>query len=256
MPPRLRLTRREALLGGLSAAGGLLLPGCTHELPPTYGNLLRLGDALTYGAHRTLLSGRSLAREYSRGDISSFPAIGTTDPGNASLPTFNPEFGATYARLRSGGFADWRVSIEGLVARPGQYSLSDLKRMPARTQITRHMCEEGWSAIAEWTGVPLGHVLQAAGILPAARYVTFHTFDYWTDNIDMLDALHPQTLLTYGMNGADLPVPHGGPVRLRVETQVGYKSLKFLRRLVVHDAFDDLGKDGSMKNGWSWYAGI
>jgi len=257
MPPRPRLTRREALLGGLTAAGGALLSGCSsYDLPPTYGNVLRMGDALTYAAHRTLLPGQSLVREYGRADISSFPAIGTTDPGNAALPTFNPAFGERYAQLRAGGFADWRLEIAGKVARPGTYSLADLKRMPARTQITRHLCEEGWSAIAEWTGVPLGHVLQAAGILPSARYVTFQTFDHWTDNIDMLDALHPQTILAYGMNGGDLPVPHGGPVRLRVETQVGYKSLKFLRRLLVHDEFDDLGKDGSMKNGWSWYAGI
>ncbi len=257
MPPRLRLTRREALLGGLTAAGGALLSGCSsYDLPPTYGNVLRMGDALTYAAHRTLLPGQSLVREYGRGDISSFPAIGTTDPGNAALPTFNPAFGERYAQLRGGGFADWRLEIAGKVARPGTYSLADLKGMPARTQITRHMCEEGWSAIAEWTGVPLGHVLQAAGILPSARYVTFQTFDHWTDNIDMLDALHPQTILAYGMNGSDLPVPHGGPVRLRVETQVGYKSLKFLRRLLVHDEFDDLGKNGSIANGWSWYAGI
>lgn len=257
MPPRPRLTRREALLGGLTAAGGALLSGCSsYDLPPTYGNVLRMGDALTYAAHRTLLPGQSLVREYGRADISSFPAIGTTDPGNAALTTFNPAFGERYAQLRAGGFADWRLEIAGKVARPGTYSLADLKRMPARTQITRHLCEEGWSAIAEWTGVPLGHVLQAAGILPSARYVTFQTFDHWTDNIDMLDALHPQTILAYGMNGGDLPVPHGGPVRLRVETQVGYKSLKFLRRLLVHDEFDDLGKDGSIKNGWSWYAGI
>lgn len=254
--PRLRPTRRDVLRGGLTAAGGVLLTGCSHELPPTYGNVLRMGDVLTYAAHRTLLPSRSLAREYSRAEISSFPAIGTTDPGNASLPTFNPAFGETYAQLRHGAFADWRLEVAGRVARPGSYSLADLKAMPARTQITRHMCEEGWSAIAEWTGVPLGHVLQAAGILPSARYVTMQTFDHWTDNIDMLDALHPQTILAYAMNGRALPVPHGAPVRLRVETQVGYKGLKFLRRLLVHDEFDDLGKDGTIVNGWSWYAGI
>lgn len=253
---RLRSSRRELLLGGLSAAGSLLLTGCGHELPPTYGNILRMGDAFTYAAHRALLPSRTMAREYARSEISSFPAIGTTDPGDAALPTFNPAFGGTYARLRHGGFADWRLEIAGRVDKPGTYSLAALRQMPARTQITRHMCEEGWSAIAEWTGVPLAHVLQVAGTLPSARYVTFHTFDWWSDNIDMVDALHPQTILAYAMNGRALPVPHGGPVRLRVETQMGYKSLKFLRRIVVHDAFDDLGKDGSMATGWSWYAGI
>jgi DMSO/TMAO reductase YedYZ molybdopterin-dependent catalytic subunit len=130
------------------------------------------------------------------------------------------------------------------------------KRFPARAQVTRHTCEEGWSAIAEWTGVPLGRVLEAAGILPEARFVNFSSYDDWADGIDLLDAFHPQTLLAYGMNGRDLPVPHGGPVRLRVETQLGYKSMKFLRRIVVTSAFDDGGKNGNIRNGWSWYAGI
>jgi DMSO/TMAO reductase YedYZ molybdopterin-dependent catalytic subunit len=155
-----------------------------------------------------------------------------------------------------GGFADWRLSVEGLVARPGTYSLADLKRFPSRTQITRHTCEEGWSAIAEWTGVPLARVLEAAGMLPTARWVNFYSFDQWADSIDLHDALHPQTLLAYGMNGRDLPVPHGAPVRLRVETQLGYKSMKFLQRIVVNDTFDDGGKNGNIQNGWSWYAGI
>jgi DMSO/TMAO reductase YedYZ molybdopterin-dependent catalytic subunit len=256
MPPRLRLTRRDALIGGLTAAGGLLLTGCATELPPTYGHLLRMADNLTYAAHRALLPGQALAREYSRGDISSFPAIGTTNPADTALPTHHPEFAPVYAELRRGDFADFRLDIAGSVARPGTFTLSDLKRMPARTQITRHVCEEGWSAVAEWTGVPLGHVLQAAGILPTARYVTFQTFDLFGDNIDLLDAFHPQTLLAYGMNGRDLPVPHGGPLRVRVETQIGYKSVKYVRRLLVHDVFDDLGANGPIRNGWSWYAGI
>ena len=99
-------------------------------------------------------------------------------------------------------------------------------------------------------------MLHAAGILPTARYVVFQTFDDWTDNIDLLDALHPQTILAYGMNGRDLPVPHGAPVRLRVETQMGYKSMKFLRRMVVPDEFDDGGAKGNIENGWAWYTGI
>ena len=167
-----------------------------------------------------------------------------------------PNRSEAYGPLRKGGFADWRLSIEGLVARPGTYSLADLKRLPSRTQITRHTCEEGWSAIAEWTGVPLARVLEAAGMLPTARWVNFYSFDQWADSIDLHDALHPQTLLAYGMNGRDLPVPHGAPVRLRVETQLGYKSMKFLQRIVVNDTFDDGGKNGNIQNGWSWYAGI
>jgi DMSO/TMAO reductase YedYZ molybdopterin-dependent catalytic subunit len=130
------------------------------------------------------------------------------------------------------------------------------KRFPSRTQITKHTCEEGWSSIAEWTGVPLRTVLEAAGILPQARFVNFYAFDDIADGIDMFDALHPQTILAYGMNGRDLPVSHGAPARLRVETQLGYKSVKYLHRIVVKDEFDDMGKNGLLQNGWSWYAGI
>lgn len=148
------------------------------------------------------------------------------------------------------------MSISGAVDTPGTYSLAALQRFPARTQITRHTCEEGWSAIAEWTGVQLSHVLRAAGTRASARFVQFHTFDGWGDGIDMVDALHPQTILAWAMNGQPLPVPHGGPLRLRVERHVGYKSLKFLDRIVVTEHFDDHGKAGNIQNGWAWYTGI
>ncbi len=163
---------------------------------------------------------------------------------------------ATYGRLQGGAFADWRLSVEGLVASPRSFTLADLKQLPSRTQITRHTCEEGWSAIGEWTGVPLSLVLDAAGILPTARFVVFYSFDDWIDSIDLLDALHPQTILAYGMNGRDLPIPHGAPVRLRVERQMGYKSMKYLHRIVVKDEFDDGGEKGNIQNGWAWYTGI
>ena len=250
------VTRRTALVTGLSPLAGLVMSGCSDGIPPTYGNILRMGDALTYKAHRFLLPARSLAKEYSHRDISSVPAIGTTDPSNPGQPFFNATGGEEYARLRHDAFADWRLTIEGRVARPQRFSLADLKRFSSRTQITRHTCEEGWSAIAEWTGVPLHLVLEAVGTLPSARFVNFHAYDDIADGIDMLDALHPQTILAYGMNGRDLLVPHGAPLRLRVETQMGYKSVKFLHRIVVTDEFDDLGRLGPLQNGWSWYAGI
>jgi DMSO/TMAO reductase YedYZ molybdopterin-dependent catalytic subunit len=253
MKKNLLITRRQALITGLASVSGLFLPGCSKKLPPTYGNILRMGDTLTYAAHRVLLPGQSLAREYSHQAISSFPATGTTNPGDSKA---KPKPSLIYRDLQNGGFADWRLSVEGLVSRPGGYSLIDLKRFPSRTQITRHTCEEGWSAIAEWTGVPLSRVLDAAGMLPTARFVCFYSYDDWADSIDLLDALHPQTLLAYGMNGRDLPIPHGAPVRLRVETQLGYKSMKYLNRIVVTDEFDDGGKKGNIQNGWSWYAGI
>jgi DMSO/TMAO reductase YedYZ molybdopterin-dependent catalytic subunit len=252
MKPNQLITRRQALIAGLATVGGMLLPGCGGKMPPTYGNLLRMADDLTYGAHRLLLPGQTLAREFSHKDISSFPATGTTNPGDPN----NPKSSELYRRLQQGGFHDWRLSLEGLVARPGSYSLADLKRFPSRTQITRHMCEEGWSAIGEWTGVPLSRVLESAGLLPNARFVTLYSYDDWVDTLDLWDALHPQTILAYGMNGRDLAIPHGAPVRIRIETQLGYKSMKYLQRIVVNDAFDDGGKKGSIQNGWSWYAGI
>ena len=199
-----------------------------------------MGDNLTYIAHRTLLPGQSLAKEYNYRDISSFPATGTTNPADSSKPSFNE----TYARFQSNSFSDWTLPIEGSVARPGSYSLADLQKFPSRTQITRHTCEEGWTAIGEWTGVPLSTILQSAGILPNARFVNFYAYDGFMDSVDLLDAFHPQTILAYGMNGHDLPVPHGAPVRLRVETQIGYKSLKYLQRIVVTDQFVDMGDSG------------
>jgi len=246
------ITRRQMLIAGVASMGGLLLSGCSKKLPPTYGNILRMSDNLTYAVQHSLLPGQALVREYSYKDISSFPAIGTTNPCDPN----HPKPSEIYRQLQNGGFADWRLSIEGLVERPGSYSLADLKRLPSRTQITKHTCEEGWSAIAEWTGVPLSRVLDAAGVLPTARWVNYYSYDDWADSIDMLDALHPQTLLAYGMNGRDLSIPHGAPVRLRVERQMGYKSLKYLQRIVVTDEFDDGGEKGNIQNGWSWYAGI
>ncbi|MEP6703834.1 MAG: molybdopterin-dependent oxidoreductase [Acidobacteriota bacterium] len=246
------ITRREMIVGGLGAVGGLLLTSCAKDLPDTYGNILRVADNLTYSAHRAILPDQSLVREYGYGEISSFPATGTVDPGDPN----NKKPSEEYRRLREGGFADWRLSIEGAVARPGTFSLAELKSFGSRTQITKHVCEEGWSAIAQWTGVPLNLLLGVVGTLPTARFVSFYSYDDWIDSIDMLDALHPQTILAYGMNGRDLSVPHGAPVRLRVERQLGYKSMKYLQRIVVTENLDDGGDKGNPKNGWAWYVGI
>ncbi|GFE83850.1 molybdopterin oxidoreductase [Steroidobacter agaridevorans] len=241
---------RRAFIKGMASSAGVMLAGCSQTDPPTYGHVLRMGDLLTYKAHRLLLPAQALAREYDYADISSVPAIGTTNPSG------HKEHGATYERLLANRFTDWRLPVEGSVTRPRAFSLDELKRLPSRTQITRHTCEEGWSAIAQWTGVPLRSVLESAGIRSTARFVQFYAYDGWVDGIDMLDALHPQTILAYGMNGRELPISHGAPLRARVETQLGYKSTKFLRRIVVTDNFDDHGARGFIQNGWSWYAGI
>jgi DMSO/TMAO reductase YedYZ molybdopterin-dependent catalytic subunit len=246
------ITRRRAIAAGLASIGGFALTRFPKDLPPTYGNLLRMGDTFTYAAQRALLPQQSLAREYTERDITSFPAIGMTDPG----VRVKNALGEAYRRSQGERFSDYTLSVEGRVATPRTFSLADLKQFPPRTQITRHTCEEGWSAIGQWTGVPLGRVLEASGILPAARFVVFHSYDGWIDSIDLLDALHPQTILAYGMNGRDVPVPHGAPVRLRVERQLGYKSMKYVNRIVVTDQFEDGGTRGNIQNGWAWYTGI
>jgi DMSO/TMAO reductase YedYZ molybdopterin-dependent catalytic subunit len=248
------ITRREMIVAGLTGVGGLLLSSCSsaEQLPPTYGNLLRAGDNLTYSAQRALLPDGTLAREYTTADISSFPATGTVDPGDLKHPKTSEEF----RQLRAGNFGSYRLTVEGAVARPGSFSLAELKSFPARTQITKHVCEEGWSAIGQWTGVPLSRVLYAAGLLPSARFVSVHSYDDWSDSIDMLDALHPQTILAYSMNGRELPLQHGAPLRLRVERQLGYKSMKYVRRIVATEFLDDGGDRGNPKNGWAWYVGI
>ena len=251
------ITRRGALIAGAAAVGGVILARRFPKiLPPTCGNVLRAGDSFTYGMQKALLSDRALAREYRLADLTSFPAKGTTDPGAVKGGVADPKLAEGYRRLRDGSFAEWRLPVDGSVAEPRAFTLHELKEFPPRTQITLHTCEEGWSAIAQWTGVPLSAVLDAAGILPSARFVLFRTYDGWADSIDMEDALHPQTILAYGMNGRDLPIPHGAPVRVRVERQLGQKSLKFLSRITVTDRFEDGGKDGFIQNGWAWYMGI
>lgn len=246
------ITRRRAIVLGLASVGGFAFARSPRELPPTYGHVLRMGDNLTYAAHRALLPTHALVKEYTPGDITSFPATGTTNPA----VTVKSALGDAYRESLSRGFTDWQLPVEGLVAMPRPFSLADLKRLPSRTQITRHTCEEGWTAIGQWTGVPLSVVLDAAGIQPSARFVAFHSYDGWVACIDMVDALHPQTLLAYGMNRRDLPVAHGAPVRLRVERQLGYKSMKYVNRIVVTDEFDDGGAAGDIQNGWAWYTGI
>lgn len=236
------ISRRDALITGVAGLGGLLLARYSPSTPPNYGNILRMGDNLTYIAQRTLLPGQSLAREYRFGDISSMPAVGTTDPAKQS---------EEYERLLKSSFSNWQIPIEGAVSRPCMLSLDDLKKFPSRTQITKHHCEEGWTAIAEWTGVPLSSVLQHAGIWETARFINFHSYDEWVDSIDLMDAFHPQTILAYGMNGKELTVPHGAPLRLRVERQIGYKSMKYIRKIEVTEQYLDYGDIG-----WAWYTGI
>jgi len=162
--------------------------------------------------------------------------------------------------MQSAGFADWRLEVGGMVARPATFSLAELRAFPRSTQITHLACEEGWSFIAEWSGVPLAYVLNLVGTLPQAKYVAYFSMQRgrW-DSVDMADALHPQTLVTYGMNGTDLPVPHGGPLRMRVPRQLGWKSVKFITRLTLTDSMKGIGKglgSADAEEGYSWHGGM
>ncbi len=249
------LSRRRLIKAGLGAVAGVGALGAGVRvadrcglIPANHRGVYGLSETLTYAGQRLLTKLPSMAREFDRSQITKLP------PVNGKAPTTEP-----YQRLLAGGFADWRLSIDGMVARPGSFSLAELKSFPSRSQITHQACEEGWSFIAEWTGVPLSHVLEHVGIHPDARWVFFFTFDEWWDSIDMDDALHPQTLLAYGMNGAETPIDHGAPLRLKVARQLGYKSLKFLSRITVTNTAEGIGDglgSGSPSAGYSWYAGI
>lgn len=250
------LTRRRFLTGVGIGGPALALAGCDRlgRNPFFHDIVLSSGEWLAYRAHR-LFGASALAREYSESEMS--PDFRTN--GNVRADSLE------WRRHASSGFADWRLAVGGLVAAPRSFSLAELRAMPARTQITRHDCVEGWSAIGKWTGVPLGQVLDAVRLRPQARYVVFHCYDDFRgvpyyESIDLVDAFHPQTILAYGMNGGALPPGHGAPLRVRVERQLGYKMAKFIKRI---EAVDDLSAIGRGQGGfwedvgdYAWYAGV
>ena len=249
------LSRRKLITTGLAATAGASSLAVAAKLanqygliPPDHGGIYGPGETLTYASQR-LLTRHSLAREFPRSQIS-----------NPAYVNGRPPRDEAYLRLQAGGFADWRLTVDGLVARPASFSVAELKSYPSSSQITHLACEEGWSFIAQWTGVPLFHVLNLVGILPQAKYVVFFTIQQrWWGSVDMADALHPQTLITHGLNGGDLPPGNGGPLRLRVPRQLGYKSLKYITRMTVTDSVKRFGKGlgaSSPEGGYSWYAGI
>ena len=249
------LTRRRLITTGLSAiagASGLAAAARLADrfglIPPDHGGIYGAGETLTYASQRLLTSRGSRAREFRPDQISKVA------PVNGPTPS-----AFDYQRMLSRHFADWELGVDGLVARPASFTLEALKGFPVTTQITHQACEEGWSFIAQWTGVQLSHVLNHVGVSPRAKYVVFYAYDDLWESIDMDDAWHPQTLLAYGMNGENLPAPHGAPIRLRVPRQLGYKSLKYLAQITVVDSLKDLGQGlGSISPelGYSWYAGI
>ena len=252
------ITRRNMLLGGVAAglSGCTLLDGLTRD--SAMRAFMQSAEHLTMVAQRVLM-GNALAPEFAEGDIRQ----GQHPNGSTSVTS------AEYQALQAGGFASYALQVNGLVERPVTIAYKDLMALPARTQITRHDCVEGWSCIAKWTGVPLALILDQARPLLNARYVVFHCFDaieaglsgevLYYESIDMVDARHPQTILAYAMNDRALPVANGAPLRLRVERQLGYKMAKFVKRIEVVDSLAGLGAGrGSYwaDRGYEWYAGI
>jgi DMSO/TMAO reductase YedYZ molybdopterin-dependent catalytic subunit len=249
------LTRRALVMAGMTAAGasGVAAAGFLADryglIPPDHDGLLGIGETLTYASQRLLTSRYSLMREFKRSEISKSAPVNGPAPKDEA-----------YQGLLADGFKSWRLKVEGLVARPASFSLEELKDLPTESHILLHACEEGWSFIAEWIGVRLSHVLDAVETRPEARYVAFIPFanpsqsgvvrTLW-DTIDMADALHPQTLLAYGMNGEPLPTDHGAPVRLRLGRHLGYKNTKYLSQIIVTDR-----RDYYRKGRGPWYGGI
>ena len=250
------MRRFGAMFVTTAAIAGVGYAGYRAMSAPGFLGVLESAEYATLKAQRTLLSGQPLAREFSPADMSPvFKANGSLMPG-----------GVAYQEYLADDFASWRLRVDGLVANPMRLSLADLKRLPQRTQITRHDCVEGWSAIGKWSGVPLGHILERAQLAPNARYVVFHCADdvyedgeNYYESVDLFDAFHPQTILAHTMNDQPLPVAHGAPLRLRVERQIGYKQAKYLMRIEVVDRFTHLGQGRGgfwPDRGYEWYAGV
>lgn len=258
--PRIKMHRRRFLTLSAAGAGGVLLSGCDRlSSAPEFQEFLSSAEGLTYRAQRLLGGGHATAREFGAADISPvFKVNGTEAPDSEE-----------YAAIRENNFADWRLRVGGFVAKPLELSLADLQALPQQTQITRHDCVEGWSAIGKWQGVPLAFVLTKAQLLPTARFVVFHCADeleqtldgtgQYYESIDLIDAFHSQTILAHSLNDAPLSVGHGAPLRLRVERQLGYKQAKYIMRIEAAGSLDGFGRGRGgfwEDRGYEWYAGI
>ncbi|MGL4488709.1 MAG: molybdopterin-dependent oxidoreductase [Rhizobiaceae bacterium] len=258
------IARRRFLTAASVSATGLALSGCdTFDRLSSRDDevraVLEKANRLSYRVQRMLIGGNRLAQEFSESDIrQAHRANGISDPIDED-----------YKALVPNKFADYRLEVTGLVKTSKSFSLADIKSMPSRTQITRHDCVEGWSSIAKWTGTPLSTILDQVGVKDSARFVVFECFDTieqtlsglikYYESIDLIDARHAQTILAYGMNGMDLPVANGAPLRVRVERQLGYKHAKYIRKITLVDDLAPFGAGyGSYwaDTGYEWYAGI
>jgi DMSO/TMAO reductase YedYZ molybdopterin-dependent catalytic subunit len=258
------MSNRRRLLGQIVAGASLVTLGGCDTFDGMLGtgdpvrNFLQKANILTMDAQRAIRGPMSLAPEYPAS------AIREAQRPNGSI---NPQT-ADYLEVKKNDFAGYRLQVSGLVDKPLSLSLDELRAMPSRTQITRHDCVEGWSCIAQWTGVQLSRILDRAGVKPAARYVIFRCYDAISDtlsgptlyyeSIDLIAARNPQTILAYGLNGRTLPVANGAPLRVRIEQQLGYKMAKYIRAIEVVDSFAKIagGNGGYWEDrGYDWYAG-
>lgn len=240
----------------LAATCASLVAGCSRVAETSVGGrLLDAADGWHRGVQRLLSPADGLVPEFSRADISPFfRGNGSIDPTNGDYPA-----------QAAAGFANWRLAVRGLVETPLELTLDNVRGLPQRTQITRHDCVEGWSAIGEWSGPQLSTLLDAAGLLPSARYIVFRCADNlsgrdYYESVDLNDAYHPQTIVAHMLNGEPLPIKNGAPLRMRIERQLGYKHAKYLTAIEAVDSLDGIGegKGGYWedRSGYQWYAGI
>jgi DMSO/TMAO reductase YedYZ molybdopterin-dependent catalytic subunit len=250
------ISRRKLIANFGLGAGGLILSGCDRlDQSESFRDLLRSGERLTLRTHRLVTDRTAMAREFAPSDMSPiFRSNGTRNPGTPA-----------YQAHVASGFRDWRLRVDGRVARPLSLSLDQIRHLPVRSQITRHDCVEGWSAIGKWHGVPLKLLLDAAALRSDTRYIVFHCADRfgvlpYYESIDLIDAFHPQTIMAWGMNDKLLDIPHGAPLRLRVERQLGYKHAKYVERIEAVSSLSDIygGRGGYWEDShdYEWYAGI
>jgi DMSO/TMAO reductase YedYZ molybdopterin-dependent catalytic subunit len=250
-------SRRYFLRQALASAGAALLAGCDAlSNSSLFPKVLGIGEHLSSAAQHLVTSRGSMAQEFTEADLS---------PEFRSNGTANPE-DTEYQALAARGFQDWKLLVDGLVQAPAEFTLAQLRAMPSRTQITRHDCVEGWSAIGKWTGVQLSHILALVRLQPEVRYVVFHcadpmwgTLEKYYESIDLEDALHPQTILAYELNDEVLPIKNGAPLRVRIERQLGYKMAKYIMRVQAVKSLAGIrgGKGGYWEDrGYEWFAGI
>ena len=238
------MKRRQFLKGTFGAASLVALAGCDNLTQSSwFPSILNKTEKLTERVQRAITPTNALAKEYGEADISKvFPANGSINPGTEN-----------YAEHVAKHFSEWTVAVGGLVQTPMSWSLAALKELPSRTQITRHDCVEGWSAIGKWTGAPLGDLMHSVQPLPNAKFAVFYCADVDDEGVAYYESMALE------LNGAPLDIPHGAPLRLRFERQLGYKQAKYVMMIKLVETLAGIsgGKGGYWEDqGYEWYAGI